>query len=85
MTLRKGPEVKKTIQELREGRGESQTHLAQAVGVTPNDVAEWEAGTAEPRISRMRALTQHFGVRDDQINLRPGEPSSIIDRLVGWS
>ncbi len=77
--------MKKTIQELREERGESRTQLAQALGVTPEDIAAWEAGTAEPRISRMRALRQHFGVRDDQINLRPGEPSSIIDRLAGWS
>jgi transcriptional regulator with XRE-family HTH domain len=77
--------VKKTIQELREERGESRTQLAQALGVRPEDIAEWEAGTAEPRISRMRALTQHFGVRDDQIDLRPGEPSSLIDRLAGWS
>jgi transcriptional regulator with XRE-family HTH domain len=85
MTPRKGIGVRKTIQQLREARGESQTQLAQAVGVRPNDVAEWEAGTAEPRISRMRALTKHFGVRDDQINLRPGGATSIIDRLVGWS
>ena len=77
--------MRKTIQELREERGESRTQLAQALGVTPKDVAEWEAGTAEPRISRMRVLTKHFGVRDDQINLRPTESSSLIDRLVGWS
>jgi transcriptional regulator with XRE-family HTH domain len=77
--------VKKTIQELREERGESRTQLAQALGVRPEEIAAWEAGTTEPRISRMRALTQHFGVRDDQINLRPGEPSSIIDRLARWS
>ena len=77
--------MKKTIQELREARGESRTQLAKALGVTPEDIAAWEAGTTEPRISRMRALTQHFGVRDDQINLRPGEPSSLIERLAGWS
>jgi ribosome-binding protein aMBF1 (putative translation factor) len=77
--------MRKTIQELREARGVSRTQLAQAIGVRPENVAEWEAGTAEPRISRMRVLTKHFGVRDDQINLRPGEPSSIVDRLAGWS
>ena len=77
--------MRKTIQELREARGESQAQLARAVGVKPQDVAAWESGTAEPRISRMRALTKHFGVRDDQINLRPGEATSIVDRLVGWS
>ena len=85
ITPQKGPIVRKTIQELREARGESQMQLAQAIGVTRENVAEWEAGTAEPRISHMRTLTKHFGVRDDQINLRPGEASSLIDRLVGWS
>jgi ribosome-binding protein aMBF1 (putative translation factor) len=77
--------MKKTIQELREARGESRADLAAAIGVTVGDVTAWEMGTAEPRISRMRALTKHFGIRDDQINLRPGEASSLVDRLVGWS
>jgi transcriptional regulator with XRE-family HTH domain len=77
--------MRKTIQELREARGESRMQLATALGVKTSDVAEWEAGTAEPRISRLRALTEYFGVRDDQINLRPKEASSIADRLAGWS
>ena len=77
--------MKKTIQQLREERGESRAQLAQALGVMPDDVAAWEAGTAEPRVSRLRALTEHFGVRDDQINLRPHEASSIANRLLGWS
>ena len=77
--------MKKTIQQLREERGESRAQLAKALGVMSNDVAEWEAGTAEPTISRLRALTEHFGVRDDQINLRPRESSSIANRLLGWS
>jgi len=85
ITSRKGPKVRKTIQELRAARGESQMQLAAAIGVTSKEVADWEAGTAEPTISRLRALTEHFGVRDDQINLRPGEPSSLANRLLGWS
>jgi transcriptional regulator with XRE-family HTH domain len=75
----------KTIQQLREERGESQMQLAAAVGVTAKEVADWEADIAEPRISRLRALTEHFGVRDDQINLRPHEAASIANRLLGWS
>ncbi len=77
--------MRKTIQELREARGESRAQLARALGVKPSDIAAWEAGTAEPRISQLRALTEHFAVRDDQINLRPNESSSIADRLTGWS
>ena len=75
----------KTIQELREERGESRADLAAAIGVTLDEVTAWETGQADPRITRMRALTKHFGVRDDQINLRPGAASSLLDRLVGWS
>jgi len=56
--------------------------LAGAVGVTLHEVTDWEAGTAEPRISRLRALTEHFGVRDDQIDLRPGHSPSITERLT---
>jgi transcriptional regulator with XRE-family HTH domain len=71
----------KTIRELREARGESQMQLAAAIGVTSKEVADWEAGTAEPGISRMLALTGHFGVRDDQITLEPNRPPTIGEQL----
>ena len=77
--------MKRTIQELREERGESRSDLAAALGVTLDEVTDWEMGRSEPSISRMRTLTEHFGIRDDQINLKPGESSSIADRLMGWS
>ena len=77
--------MKRTIQQLREERGESRSDLATAVGVTLDEVTDWEMGRGEPTISRMRALTEHFGVRDDQINLRPRDASSVADRLLGWS
>ena len=74
--------MRKTIQELREARGESRADLATALGVTLDEVTNWEMGQAEPGISRMRILTEHFGVRDDQINLRPADPPSITDLLA---
>ena len=74
--------MRKTIQELHEARGESRADLAAALGVTLDEVTEWELGKAEPGLSRMRTLTEHFGVRDDQINLRPADPPSISDRLA---
>jgi transcriptional regulator with XRE-family HTH domain len=72
----------KTIQELREARGESRADLAAALGVTLDEVTDWELGKAEPGITRVRVLTEHFGVRDDQINLRPADPPSLTDRLA---
>jgi transcriptional regulator with XRE-family HTH domain len=56
--------------------------LAAAIGVTVNDVVEWELGRTEPTTSRLRALTEHFGVRDDQIDLKPGHAPSITERLT---
>ncbi len=73
--------MKRTIQELREARGESCGDLAHALGVTLDEVTDWELGRAQPRIARIRALTEHFGVRDDQIKLDPGQRPSIGDRL----
>lgn len=72
----------KSIRDLREARGESQMQRAAALGVTSKEVVDWEAGTAEPTMSRLRALTEHFGVRDDEIDLRPGHAPSIAERLA---
>ena len=72
----------KTIRELREDRRESQLQLAAALRVTSKEVVDWEMGTAEPTISCLRALTEHFGVRDDEIDLRPGHSPSITERLA---
>jgi DNA-binding transcriptional regulator YiaG len=74
--------MKQTIQQLREDRGESRSDLAEALGVTVQAVTEWETGRTEPRMSQLQVLTEHFGVRDDQIELKPGRPPSIGDRLA---
>jgi transcriptional regulator with XRE-family HTH domain len=74
--------MKKTIRQLREARSESQMQLAAALGVTSKEVVNWETGLAEPTISRVRALTEHFGVRDDEIDLRPGHAPSLTERLA---
>ena len=74
--------MKRTIQHLREERGESRSDLADALGVTLNEVTAWEFGQAEPTSSRLRVLAEHFGVRDDQIELEPGHAPSVGDRLA---
>jgi DNA-binding transcriptional regulator YiaG len=57
--------MKKTIQQLREERGESRAALARVMGVRPKDVADWETGRTEPTFSWLHLLTEYFGVRDD--------------------
>jgi transcriptional regulator with XRE-family HTH domain len=71
----------KTIQELREERGESRSDLAAAIGVTLSELTDWELGRAEPGVARVRLLTEHFGVRDDQINLQPHRDPSLGEQL----
>jgi ribosome-binding protein aMBF1 (putative translation factor) len=81
-TLREETGVRKTTQPLRRERGESRTQLMKAFGVKPNDIAECELGTAESGISRMRTVAEHFGVRDDETSLKPGEPPTLDERLA---
>ena len=71
----------KTIQELREERGETRSELAAAVRVTLSELTDWEQGRAEPGVARVRLLTEHFGVRDDQINLQPHRDPSLGEQL----
>jgi transcriptional regulator with XRE-family HTH domain len=71
----------KTIRDLREEHGESRADLAAAVGVSLSELTDWEMGKAEPGVARMRLLTEHFGVRDDQINLEPNRPPTIGEQL----
>jgi len=71
----------KTIQELREERGESRSDLAAAIGVTLSELTDWELGRAEPGVERMRLLTEHFGIRDDQINLEPSRAPTPGEQL----
>jgi transcriptional regulator with XRE-family HTH domain len=81
MTPRKGTGVRKTIQELREARGESRSDLADALDVTLDELTDWELGTAAPGVERMRLLTEHFGIRDDQINLEPNRAPTLGEQL----
>jgi transcriptional regulator with XRE-family HTH domain len=73
--------MKRTIRQLREERGESTTQLAEVLGATLQDVHDLEAGIASPSVQRLRLLTEHFGVRDDQINLEPNRPPSLGEQL----
>jgi transcriptional regulator with XRE-family HTH domain len=72
--------MKHTIRELRQARGESRADLAEALGVPLPQVMEWELGQATPTLARVHTLMEHFGVRDEQIELEPWRPPSGADR-----
>jgi transcriptional regulator with XRE-family HTH domain len=71
----------KTIRQLREERGESEMQLAHALGATLSDIQDLEEGIASPSVTRLRLLTEHFGVREEEIDLEPGHPPSLGERL----
>jgi transcriptional regulator with XRE-family HTH domain len=73
--------MKKTIRQLREERGESAMQLADALDTTLQDIQDLEQGIASPSVERLRLLTEHFGVRDDEIDLEPHRPPSLGERL----
>ena len=72
----------KTIRQLRQERGESETQLAEALGTTPQEIQDLERGIASPSVERLRLLTEHFGVDETAIDLEPHRPPSLGERLV---
>ena len=74
--------MKKTIQQLREERGESQLQLAQALDATLTDITDLEDGIASPSVTRLRHLADHFGVREENIDLEPHRAPSLGEQVV---
>ncbi len=72
----------KTIRQLREERGESETQLAAALGATLQDVQDLETGIASPSVERLRLLTEHFRVDQTAIDLEPNRPPSFGEQVA---
>lgn len=54
------------LRELREERGETRRDVAMATGLTENAILLLENGTtADPRLSTVRTLSEHYGVPID--------------------
>lgn len=58
-----------TIRAWREARKLTQLQLANLVGVTPSTVYGWEKGKYEPKARQLRALSEAFGVKMEEIEL----------------
>jgi transcriptional regulator with XRE-family HTH domain len=72
----------KTIRQLRQERGESQHQLAEALGATLLEVQDLEEGIASPSVTRVRLLTEHFGVREEDIDLEPSRLPSLGEQVL---
>lgn len=67
------------LRELREAAGLSQTALAKAVGVSRNDVSQWESDTTQPSTKRLAAVARALNVPVDQI-LAPS--TQLRERII---
>jgi transcriptional regulator with XRE-family HTH domain len=72
----------KTIRQLRQERGESQHELAEALGAALLEVQDLEEGIASPSVTRVRLLTEHFGVREEDIDLEPSRLPSLGEQVL---
>ena len=51
-----------TFQELRKRKYRTAQDLADKLGITRDRVAQWECGTAAPKIKDLRAVAKALGV-----------------------
>lgn len=55
------------LKRIRIEKGISQTELAQAIGVSPGNVGDWERGRSKPGYDALRALSHYFEVSTDYL------------------
>jgi DNA-binding XRE family transcriptional regulator len=60
---------RKKLREAREGKGISQEELAEAVGVTPQTISDWEQGHTTPYLRHVRKLCAIFEAKPVDLDL----------------
>ena len=64
----KSKRIGRYIRELRDARHESQTELAEAIGVTRSAICQWENGRTTPSIKNLREIAEHYEVSVDELS-----------------
>jgi DNA-binding transcriptional regulator LsrR (DeoR family)/DNA-binding XRE family transcriptional regulator len=78
------------LSALRRASGQSQHHVAAALGVAPSSYAGWERAEIGPRFEQLLALADHFAVSLDDLvgRERPSTPlltSESVRWRLAWS
>lgn len=55
------------LREKREERGLSQTEVAEALGMKPQFVSNWERGMSSPPLRLLRLVMKIYGIPDQQL------------------
>lgn len=70
------------LRDLRAKKRFSQKQLAEAVGVSPGNVSDWESGKTRPGYAALAALSRCFEVSADYLlELTPGDTGGAGDEL----
>ena len=65
-------QLSETIAAVRRAAGETQTALAEALGISNRTVSKWETAETEPDAASLVALAEHFGITTDELLGRSG-------------
>ena len=71
--------LSETIAALRKTAGETQTALAESVGVSNRTVSKWETAETEPDAASLVTLAEHFGVSTDRLLGRVGDRRPVYE------
>lgn len=61
-TIRNSASIGAVIARAREAKGLNQSELAREIGVSPQAVQKWEAGSSSPRPSKVAQIAQVLGI-----------------------
>lgn len=70
------------IKELRKRIGKTQDNMAEAIGVTAQDISRWETGGAYPDMELIPSIANYFGITIDELFGYECERQNKIDELV---
>lgn len=70
------------IAQARDAAGMNQSDLARAVGVTPQAVQKWEAGSSKPRFNRLVEIASAIGVELHELIRGTAYESALADTPI---
>lgn len=60
-------EIGRLLREAREKRQKKQTEIAQAIGVSPSAISQWERGEKDPKLHNIYKFCQYLDITIDEL------------------
>jgi phage repressor protein C with HTH and peptisase S24 domain len=75
-------EIAKRINDALAAKGGNQSELARYVGLAPQSIQQWIAGTTAPRGKNLERAAQYLGVSPAYIQFGEGHPASPVEPVA---